>query len=162
MSRNCLQTAGCTRARRLAPQTLASSALLAVCSLGLLVAGLPATRAAGDAPAAAAAHVNAADAAPMAPMSVEWKYTSTPFPGNLASPIVSTDSVYFASGGRVYGVSLKTGGLKWRFPYDGFMPAVVTNTPALVGDTLAVPTGDGLYLINTSNGKLKFPAFRLT
>jgi len=97
-----------------------------------------------------------------APMSVEWKYSSTPYAGNTSSPVVSSDSVYFASGGRVYGVSLKTGAMKWRYPYEGFMPAVVTNTPALAGDTLVVPTGDGLYLLNTADGKLKFPAFRLS
>jgi outer membrane protein assembly factor BamB len=134
------------------------SVLLAVCAAGLVTAGFPAVRAENHAPAAKAVRDDMKLAAPMA---VEWKYTSTAFPGNLSSPAVSADSVYFASGGRVYAVNLQTGGLKWRYPYDGYMPAAVTNTLVLSGDTLLIPAGDGLYAVNTSDGKLKYPAFKL-
>jgi eukaryotic-like serine/threonine-protein kinase len=157
MSRNCIQMAGVTRAVRPA-RKLVMSALLATCAVGLIAIGPAMVRAEGDTPAAKAA---AADVKLAAPMAVEWKYTGPAFPGNVSSPVVSSDSVYFASGGRVYAVNLQTGGLKWRYPYDGFMAAAVTNTLVISGDTLLVPTGDGLYALNTADGKLKYPAFKL-
>jgi outer membrane protein assembly factor BamB len=159
MSRNCKQTAGVSAVGRPAARRLAMSALVAACAAGLLAIGPVTVRAEGGAPAAKAAQ---ADLNLTAPMAVEWKYTGTAFPGNASSPAVSSDTVYFATGGRVYAVSLQTGALKWRYPYDGNMAAAVTNSVVLGGDTLYVPAGDGLYALNTSDGKLKYPAFKLT
>jgi outer membrane protein assembly factor BamB len=151
MSRH-LPTAGFTRVGRPSPRALAASALMAACTAGLLLCGSPAVCAADDL---------AQKTGPTAPMSVDWKYTGTAFPNNTAVPIVSGDSIYFASGGRVYALKTATGSLKWRYPYDGNLPSPVTNSPALAGDTLLLPTGDGLYALDTADGKLKYPAFKV-
>lgn len=90
------------------------------------------------------------------PLSVEWKFTGNYYGQNPTSPVISNGVGYFASGNRIYAVSLKQGTQLWRYPATSSesLRTLVTVTPVLAKDTLFVGSGDGLYAFNAKEGKL--------
>jgi outer membrane protein assembly factor BamB len=90
------------------------------------------------------------------PMAVLWQFTGNIFPNNPSAPIVTEDTAYFASGNRVYAVSLQTGAQKWRYPTENQLPTYIQTSPLLVKDTLYVGAGDGLYAVDAATGKMKW------
>ena len=94
-----------------------------------------------------------------APMAVDWKFTGTPFQGNIAAPVVSEDTAYFASGGIVYAVDLASGAQKWRYPAVGSLPRAIIFTPAYSDGSVFLSTGEGLSALDATTGKLKYPSF---
>src|SRR5262245_11994645 len=48
----------------------------------------------------------------LTPLALQWKYTSTYFGYNPSSPAIAEDSIYFASGNRIYALDANSGGLK--------------------------------------------------
>jgi len=101
----------------------------------------------------------AADSKFTIPLAVEWKFTGVSFANNDATPIVTEDTVYFASGSRVYAVDTVSGSLKWKYPSDNFLQRLTTTTPVYADGTLFVGTGEGLYALDAKTGKLKYPGF---
>jgi len=88
------------------------------------------------------------------PLSLSCKYTATYDTNNPAAPAVSGDTVYFASGDRMYALDVETGALKWRFPQDQPLGTRIRTTPAIMDNMLYFGADDGkLYALNTSTGK---------
>lgn len=105
-----------------------------------------------------AAHAQSGSAKLTTPLSVDWKYTGNYYGNNPAAPVVSKDSAYFATGNRLFAVSLQNGALKWRYPADptSTLPALVGVTPILDGGALYVGAADGLYSFEAETGKLNW------
>jgi outer membrane protein assembly factor BamB len=151
MSRYSLRTASGFSAARLALAVLPGLALV-----GLIVtASVGAIAQDATQPASTGSTLTA-------PMAVDWKYTAIAFSNNPAQPVVAGDTVYFASGERAYAVSLLTGANKWTYPSEGSLVSPVQGTPILNGTTLFLPTGDGLYALDATDGKLKYPAYKVS
>jgi outer membrane protein assembly factor BamB len=130
-------------------------AALLLCGLGTPIGlSLRAAHAQDAVPAA-----NSAGGKVDAPMAVEWKFTGTPFSGNIAAPVVSSDTAYFASGGVVYAVDLASGAQKWRYPVVGSLPRAIFYTPTYSDGTVFLSTGEGLSALDATTGKLKYPSF---
>lgn len=96
-----------------------------------------------------------------APMAVEWKYTGSAFPNNPSAPLVSGDTVFYASGGRVYALNSETGSKKWVYPSGTQLPNPVQAPLSTDGKTLFVPGGGGLYSLDMNTGLPKFPQYRV-
>src|SRR5690242_3452052 len=65
------------------------------------------------------------------PLALSWKYTSVYSPYNPASPTIAGDTVYFASGTRVYALDSQTGALKWRYPEDQPLDTTIFTSPSV-------------------------------
>ncbi len=88
------------------------------------------------------------------PLSIAWEYGAGRFPGNTSSPICIKDTVYFASGDRVYAVNAKTGSLRWRYPAEQQLNASVKGSPLYYEGKIYFGASDGnLYALNASDGK---------
>lgn len=94
-----------------------------------------------------------------APMAVEWKHTGLAFPGNIASAVTSEDTIFYITGSAVFGVDLKTGAQKWRYPAIGTLPTPILYSPAYAGGNLFLSTGEGLTVLDATTGKTKYPTF---
>jgi len=101
----------------------------------------------------------AAGAGLSAPFAVSWKFTGTQFTNNPAHPVVADNTIYYATGVRIYAMDAKSGALKWKYPTDTTLTSNILNTPAVSGGTVFFGTGDGLYALDASNGKQKWPHY---
>ncbi len=91
------------------------------------------------------------------PLALDWKYTANRDGNNPASPVADADTVYFASGDRMYAVDIASGAMKWRYPEDQPLSTRVRTTPVIVGDMLYAGAEDGkLYALQTANGHGKW------
>ncbi len=95
----------------------------------------------------------------IAPLAVNWKFTGTHFANNPAGLCVSGDNGYFATGNRVFSITLANGGLRWRYPTEGVLPVLIQTTPTYDKGTLYFGAGDGLYAIDSESGKMKWHYF---
>ncbi|MGC8668975.1 MAG: PQQ-binding-like beta-propeller repeat protein [Chthonomonadales bacterium] len=88
------------------------------------------------------------------PLALDWRYTTTYFGHNPSSPAVVGDTVYFASGSRIYAVSAISGTLKWKYPVDQPLSTTVHTSPAYADGLIYVGADDGkLYALNAGTGK---------
>ena len=130
----------------------------AACGMGLigLLFGpaLPAAKAEEPAPAAKRANANL-----VTPLAVSWKYTSASSPSASGPPIVSGDTLYFASATRVFAISAKTGAQKWAYPSSDNLKTPIFGSIALGGGVVYFGSGDGLYAVDAADGKLKWPRY---
>lgn len=94
-----------------------------------------------------------------APLAVNWKFTGSHFANNPAGLCISGDYGYFATGNRVFSISLANGGLKWRYPAEAVLPVLIQTTPTFDKGTLYFGAGDGLYAVDTETGKMKWHYF---
>jgi outer membrane protein assembly factor BamB len=87
------------------------------------------------------------------PLKLAWKHLAEMETDNPSSPAVADGVVYFCSGRRMYAVNAETGSLKWRYPAEESLTAVVKSSP-LVGDELVYfGGGDGrLYAVKKEDG----------
>ena len=89
------------------------------------------------------------------PLKLAWKYIAEMSPNNPSSPAVADGIVYFCSGRRLYAVGAETGALKWQYPVEESLTAIIKSSP-LVGDELVYfGGGDGkLYAVTKDTGNL--------
>ncbi len=89
------------------------------------------------------------------PLALRWKFTSTYFGYNPSSPAVVGDTVYFASGNRVFALDSGSGALKWRYPQDQTpLNTTIRTTPAVVEGYVFFGAEDGkLYALDAKSGK---------
>ncbi len=130
----------------------------AACAAGLfsLFAG-NAVRAEGVDPAPAP--MKRAAATLTTPLSVYWKYTSASSPTVAGPPIVSGDTLYFASSNRLFAINALTGAMKWTYPSGDSLKTLITGSLALSNGVIYFGAGDGLYAVDTADGKLRWPRY---
>lgn len=88
------------------------------------------------------------------PLALDWRYTTTYFGHNPSSPAVVGDTVYFASGSRVYAVSATSGALRWKYPVDQPLSTTIHTSPAYADGIVYIGADDGrLYALNANTGK---------
>ncbi|MCX6382864.1 MAG: PQQ-binding-like beta-propeller repeat protein [Armatimonadetes bacterium] len=100
-----------------------------------------------------------ADAGLTAPFAVSWKFTGTQYPNNPSSPVILDNTLYYATGVRIYAMDAKSGALKWKYPTDATLTSPILTTPTVSGGVVYFGTGDGLYALDTSSGKQKWPHY---
>ena len=115
---------------------------------------LPSAKAEEPAPAA-----KRADANIVTPMAVSWKYTSASSPSASGPPIVSGDTLYFASATRVFAISAKTGAQKWAYPSSDNLKTPIFGSIAFAAGVIYFGSGDGLYAVDAVDGKLRWPRY---
>lgn len=85
------------------------------------------------------------------PMSVDDVQSNV---DNPSSPVVSDGIAYFCAGRRLYAVSTETGALKWKYPDDQPLTAIIKSTPLIGQDLIYFGAGDGkLYAIRKQDGQ---------
>ena len=126
-------------------------------ALGLfgLMGSRPAAHAEDPAPAA----VKRANAAFTTPLAVAWKYSSSYSPTVSGAPILSGDTLFFASASRIYAINAQTGSLKWAYPSSENLKTTITGSMTLGNGVIYFSAGDGLYAVSAENGKLKWPRY---
>lgn len=89
------------------------------------------------------------------PLKLAWKHSTELAPNNPSSPAVADGVVYFCSGRRLYAVNAETGSLRWQFPAEEPLTAVIKSSPLVGGDLVYFGGGDGrLYAITKESGRL--------
>ncbi|MHB1000288.1 MAG: outer membrane protein assembly factor BamB family protein [Armatimonadota bacterium] len=74
---------------------------------------------------------------------------------NPSSPAVVDGVIYFCSARRLYAVNADTGSLRWVYPAEGSLNAMVKSSPLVYNDLVYFGGGDGrLYAITKESGKL--------
>ena len=87
------------------------------------------------------------------PLKLAWKHITELATDNPSSPAVADGVVYICSGRRLYAVNAETGSLKWRYPAEESLTAVVKSSPLVGEDLVYFGGGDGrLYAITKENG----------
>lgn len=75
--------------------------------------------------------------------------------GNPSSPSVADGVIYFCSGEKIHAINADTGSLRWVYPAEGKLGALIKTTPLIGKDLLYVGAGNGrLYAITKDDGKL--------
>jgi outer membrane protein assembly factor BamB len=88
------------------------------------------------------------------PLALDWRYTTTYFGHNPSSPAIVGDTAYFASGSRVYAVSVSSGTLKWKYPVDQPLSTTIHTSPAYADGLIYIGADDGkLYALRADTGK---------
>jgi outer membrane protein assembly factor BamB len=100
-----------------------------------------------------------AGAALSTPLAVRWKFTGLQFSNNPASPVLDNDTLYLATGTRIYALNASTGAQKWRYPTDTTLTSPILSTPAVAEGTIYFGTGDGLYALDAATGKQRWPHY---
>jgi len=89
------------------------------------------------------------------PLKLIWKHITEVAPNNPSSPAVADGVVYFCSGRRLYAVNAETGSLRWQYPPEESLIAVVKSSPLVGDDLIYFGGGDGrLYAVTKENGTL--------
>lgn len=105
----------------------------------------------------APARAGGAPAGVSLPLALNWKFTATQETNNPSAPCVIGNSVFIASGDRVYALDLATGAQKWKYPQDAPMSTKIHTSPSVYGDIIYVGADDGkLYAIQTDTGQGKW------
>ncbi|MHB8636947.1 MAG: PQQ-like beta-propeller repeat protein [Fimbriimonadaceae bacterium] len=87
-----------------------------------------------------------------APLSWRWQQPATASP--TGSPSIDGDTVYVASGQRMYALNREDGTQKWRFPLANFLEANFKGTPALGGGLVIAAAEDRtLYAVDAQTGR---------
>lgn len=94
-----------------------------------------------------------------APFAVSWKFTGTQYPNNPSSPVISDNTIYYATGVRIYAMDAKSGALKWKYPSDVVLTSPILATPAVSNGVVYFGTGEGLYALDGATGKQKWPHY---
>lgn len=96
----------------------------------------------------------AADDSLKLPLALAWQYNTVRFANNPSAPAIVGGVAYFASGDRVYAVDADFGALKWRYPAEQSLSAVIRSSPAVHNGVVYFGAGDGnLYAISADDGK---------
>lgn len=91
------------------------------------------------------------------PLALSWKHTTVYSAYNVSSPAVVGDTVYFASGNRVYSVDANTGALNWLYPEDQPLTTYVSSSPAVADGMVFFGAFDGkLYALDADTGKYRW------
>ena len=89
------------------------------------------------------------------PLKLAWKFPTEIVPNNPSSPAESGGVVYMCAGRRLYAINSETGSLKWRFPEEETLSAVVKSSPLVGPDLVYFGGGDGkLYAVTKDTGTL--------
>jgi outer membrane protein assembly factor BamB len=91
------------------------------------------------------------------PLVLSWKHTTVYTAHNASSPAVVGDTIYFASGNRIYCVDANTGALQWQYPEDQPLTTYVSSSPAVADGMVFFGAYDGkLYAIDANTGKYRW------
>lgn len=89
------------------------------------------------------------------PLKLAWKHATELAPNNPSSPAVADGVIYFASGRSLYAINAETGSMRWRYPAEEYMTAVVKSSPLVGEDLVYFGGGDGkLYAVTKDTGLL--------
>jgi outer membrane protein assembly factor BamB len=73
--------------------------------------------------------------------------------------VYADNTLFIATGTRIYAVDAGTGSLKWRYPTDTTLTSPILATPSVSDGAVYFGTGDGLYALDVANGKQKWPHY---
>ena len=89
------------------------------------------------------------------PLKLAWKFPTEIIPNNPSSPAESDGVIYMCAGRRVYAINTETGSLKWRFPEEESLSAIIKSSPLVGEDLIYFGGGDGkLYAVTKDTGTL--------
>lgn len=89
------------------------------------------------------------------PLSLAWMYATEASPSNGTQPVVSGNTVVFATSTRVYALDTITGSQKWVYPSDQQLPGSIKGSLAVFQDRLYFGATDGdLYQLSLADGRL--------
>src|SRR5579863_8043636 len=87
-----------------------------------------------------------------APLAWRWQQPTTASP--TGSPTVDGNTIYVASGQRLYALNRTDGNQIWRYPVATFLESSLKGTPALGGGlVIAASENRTLYAVNAKTGE---------
>ena len=90
-----------------------------------------------------------------APLAWRWQQPTSQPPTGM--PVVSGDTVYVASGQRVYALNKADGNQKWRYPSGEPLAANFRGTPVLVNGTIiCIAQNNTVYAMDAATGAEKW------
>ena len=95
------------------------------------------------------------------PLAVSWRFTSSVSPSVSGAPILSGNTLYFASASRIFAINPVNGAQKWAYPSSDNLKTIITGAMTLNNGVLYFSAGDGLYAVNAEDGKLKWPRYSI-
>ncbi|MBL8064840.1 MAG: PQQ-binding-like beta-propeller repeat protein [Chthonomonadaceae bacterium] len=89
------------------------------------------------------------------PAPVAWRWAQPTSASPAGSPIIDSDNVFVAVGGRIYCMDKSTGNTKWRFPLAEPLESNF-RSGAVMGKGMVVAASDNrtVYAVDSSSGKL--------
>jgi outer membrane protein assembly factor BamB len=91
------------------------------------------------------------------PAPLAWRWQPTSGQAASGSPLVEGDSIFVASGGRIYAIDRATGNKKWQFPAESPIPTRFPTAP-IMADGVLVATGGNkiMYGLDPATGNSKW------
>ncbi len=89
------------------------------------------------------------------PLSLAWMYATEASPSNSTQPVVSGNTVVFATNTRVYALDTITGSQKWVYPSNQQLPGSIKGSLAVYQERLYFGATDGdMYQLSLADGRL--------
>src|ERR1700722_7528707 len=90
------------------------------------------------------------------PSPLAWRWLPPSGVATHGAPLVQGDTLYLASGGRIYAVDRMTGNKVWQFPAEDPISGKFPDEPILAaGSIVAVGNNGTVYGIDASTGQSK-------
>lgn len=87
-------------------------------------------------------------------LTLAWEHFTSAFPNNPSQPVAVGNSVFFATGNRVYCLDVSTGARRWSYPAEQPMPSQIRTSLAYYQGRIYFGANDGLlYAISASDGR---------